>query len=228
MELQRHGFHQPLAHFWQPGRLLGLRHSGPVAQSGHRYSVLHDPQRHARTLCWLPRSGPEASGANLLRSLARLRRFIQYPAAYDPSGKIADATVGIDPNHLCFIQPGASQRSEALVLEPFTGDWHPGADIYKAWRGSWFKPPNMPAWVQDVHSWQQIQINSSEDRLSFPYKDLVKYAEACKRWGVKAIQLTGWQIGRPGPRLSAARHRSPPGHCAGVQRRHRGQQSDGR
>jgi hypothetical protein len=31
--------------------------------------------------------------------------------------------------------------------------------------------------------------------LSFPYKDLTKYAEACQRWGVKAIQLTGWQIG---------------------------------
>jgi len=113
----------------------------------------------------------------------------------DPSGKAGDSAVGIDPNHLCFVQPGDSQRSEALVLEPYTGDWHGGADIYKAWRNSWLKPPKMPAWVQDVHSWQQIQINSSEDRLSFPYKDLVKYAEACKRWGVKAIQLTGWQIG---------------------------------
>jgi len=111
------------------------------------------------------------------------------------SGKVGDSAVGIDPNHLCFIQPGDSQRSEALVLEPFSGDWHGGADIYKAWRNSWYKPPKMPAWVQDVHAWQQIQINSAEDRLSFPYKDLVKYAEACKRWGVKAIQLTGWQIG---------------------------------
>ena len=116
-------------------------------------------------------------------------------SATDSSAKVADATIGIDPNHLCFVQPGASQRSEALVLEPFSGDWHGGADIYKAWRRTWFKPEKKPAWVEDVHSWQQIQINSSEDRLSFPYKDLVKYAEACKRWGVKAIQLTGWQIG---------------------------------
>ena len=113
----------------------------------------------------------------------------------DSSGKVADATIGIDPNHLCFVQPGGSQRSEALVLEAFSGDWHVGADIYKAWRGTWYQAPKTPKWVQDVHSWQQIQINSSEDRLSFPYKDLTKYAEACKRWGVKAIQLTGWQMG---------------------------------
>jgi hypothetical protein len=115
--------------------------------------------------------------------------------AVDSSGKIADVAIGIDPNHLCFVQPGASQSSEAFVLEPFRGDWHDGADIYKAWRRTWFKVPKTPSWVQDVHSWQQIQINSSEDRLSFSYKDLIKYAEACKRWGVKAIQLTGWQIG---------------------------------
>jgi hypothetical protein len=113
----------------------------------------------------------------------------------DPSGKVADATIGIDPNHLCFVEPGGSQHSEALVLEPFTGDWHTGADIYKAWRDTWYTAPKMPRWVREVHSWQQIQINSSEDRLSFPYKDLTKYAEACKRWGVKAIQLTGWQLG---------------------------------
>jgi len=111
------------------------------------------------------------------------------------SSKAADATVGIDPNYLCFIRPGATQHSEPLVLEPFRGDWHAGADIYKAWRSTWFKSPTMPTWVKDVHSWQQIQINSSEDRLEFPYKDLVKVAEACHRWGVKAVQLTGWQNG---------------------------------
>jgi hypothetical protein len=113
----------------------------------------------------------------------------------DSSGKVGDSAVGIDPNHLCFVQPGDTQRSEALVLETFVGDWHMGADIYKSWRATWHKVPKMPRWVQDVHSWQQIQINSAEDRLSFPYKDLTKHAEACKRWGVKAIQLTGWQIG---------------------------------
>jgi hypothetical protein len=113
----------------------------------------------------------------------------------DPLGKIADTAIGIEASHLCFLGPGGSQRSEDLVLEPFAGDWHQGADIYKAWRSTWHKVPKSPAWVRDVHSWQQIQINSSEDRLSFPYKDLTKYAEACKRWGVKAIQLTGWQLG---------------------------------
>ncbi|MGP8251853.1 MAG: DUF6259 domain-containing protein [Terracidiphilus sp.] len=115
--------------------------------------------------------------------------------ATDAAGKVSDSTISIDPNHLCFIQPGGTQRSEPLVFETFAGDWHAGADIYKAWRRTWFTAPKSPTWVRDIHSWQQIQINSSEDRLEFPYKDLVRHAEACKRWGVQAIQLTGWQKG---------------------------------
>lgn len=110
-------------------------------------------------------------------------------------GKLGDSGVSIDPNHLCFIQPGDMQKSEVLVFEPYVGDWHEGVDVYKEWRRTWFKPPQMPPWLREVHSWQQIQINSAEDRLEFPYRDLPRKAAACKRWGVKAIQLTGWQIG---------------------------------
>lgn len=110
-------------------------------------------------------------------------------------GEVGDSAIGIDPNYLCFIQPGETQVSETMVFEPFVGDWHAGVDVYKKWRRTWFKSPKMPRWLQDVHSWQQIQINSAEDRLEFQYKDLTRIAEACVRWGVKAIQLTGWQIG---------------------------------
>jgi hypothetical protein len=39
------------------------------------------------------------------------------------------------------------------VIEPFTGDWHVGADIYKTWRATWLKAPTKLAWVKDVHAW---------------------------------------------------------------------------
>jgi hypothetical protein len=53
----------------------------------------------------------------------------------------------------------------------------------------------VPAWAADVHSWQQIHINSPEDELRCRYTDLVKYGEDCARHGVKAIQLVGWNHG---------------------------------
>jgi hypothetical protein len=94
-----------------------------------------------------------------------------------------------------FATPGQRKSSPPIVLQPYKGSWHAGADIYKEWRKTWFKPPVSPAWVNDVHSWQQIQINSAEDSLLFPYKQLVEYGKDCARHGVKAIQLTGWNRG---------------------------------
>ena len=94
-----------------------------------------------------------------------------------------------------FAGPEQSKSSAPIVLRPYKGTWHAGADIYKEWRKTWFTAPVSPAWVDDVHSWQQIQINSSEDRLLFPYKQLVDYGKSCAKHGVKAIQLTGWNQG---------------------------------
>ena len=67
--------------------------------------------------------------------------------------------------------------------------------MYKEWRKTWFVEPHRPEWVKHVNSWQQLQINSSESRINFTAKDIVKYACECKKYGVDAIQLTGWTWG---------------------------------
>ncbi|GHS91432.1 hypothetical protein FACS1894203_2180 [Bacteroidia bacterium] len=82
-----------------------------------------------------------------------------------------------------------------VVMNPYIGAWHAGVDIYKEWRKTWYVAPHRPDWVKEVNAWQQLQINSSEDILNFKYKDLVEYAKECKKYGVNAIQLTGWNIG---------------------------------
>lgn len=96
---------------------------------------------------------------------------------------------------LLFAQPGSSKDTQTIVVSPYQGTWHSGADLYKKWRATWWKAPVSPAWAEDIASWQQVQINSAEDSLMFPYKELTTYAEDCARYGVKAIQLTGWNIG---------------------------------
>jgi hypothetical protein len=68
-------------------------------------------------------------------------------------------------------------------------------DLYKQWRATWFKPPHTPEWVENVNSWQQLQINSPEQDYRVPYAGLVRYGEECARNGVSAIQLVGWNHG---------------------------------
>jgi len=97
--------------------------------------------------------------------------------------------------HEAYIQPGESRTLTPVVLRSYTGDWHKGTDIFKAWRDSWMKLHSCADWVDDPHSWLQIQVNSPEDELRFSFSELPEIAAECKKYGVKAIQLVGWNDG---------------------------------
>lgn len=97
--------------------------------------------------------------------------------------------------HYVFAQPGSTVKMVPVVLQCYSGDWHAGVDLFKAWRKTWYKPAHLPEWVKDVHSWQQLQVNTPVQDYSIPYKELVKYGAECARNGVAAIQLVGWNLG---------------------------------
>ncbi len=96
---------------------------------------------------------------------------------------------------MLYLQPTMSEELVPFIVTPYAGTWHKGADIYKAWRKTWFVEPHRADWLSKVNAWQQIQINSSESRINFKVKDLPKYVDEAKRYGVNAIQLTGWTKG---------------------------------
>jgi hypothetical protein len=97
--------------------------------------------------------------------------------------------------HVPFIQPGETRVLTPVALEAFTGGWQAGVDIYKRWRQGWMKLPAAPAWAREPHAWQQLHVNSPEDELRIPFRELPRIGEDCARHGVKAIQLVGWNDG---------------------------------
>lgn len=105
------------------------------------------------------------------------------------------ARIVVSLQHYPFVPPGSSAELARIVLSPFKGDWHHGADVYRRWRATWFHPPIGPEWVEGVNSWQQLQINSAEDDLRTPYSDLPRRAAEAARYGINAIQLVGWNNG---------------------------------
>ncbi len=96
---------------------------------------------------------------------------------------------------MLYLQAYSNEELVPFIITPYTGTWHKGVDIYKKWRKTWFVAPHRAEWLSHVNSWQQLQINSSESRINFKFKDLHKYVDECKRYGVDAIQLTGWTKG---------------------------------
>jgi hypothetical protein len=113
-------------------------------------------------------------------------------AAPDP---VLDKHLEFDVARLPYIRPGEKRTLVPVVLAHYTGTWHHGADIFKDWAKAWYQPAPSPTWIKDIHSWQQIQINSPEQEFRFPYSDLTVYAQDCARHGVNAIQLVGWNHG---------------------------------
>ncbi len=97
--------------------------------------------------------------------------------------------------HFPFLNPGESGPLARVDLAPYRGDWHSGVDIYKRWLTTWFHPLPMPAWAEDIHAWQQLQINSSEDDLRTRYVDLPRRVADDAKLGITALQLVGWNRG---------------------------------
>lgn len=52
-----------------------------------------------------------------------------------------------------------------------------------------------PDWVQEVHSWQQLQMNGAEEDNTIHYRDLGTYGAECAANNVRAIQVVGWNRG---------------------------------
>ena len=95
-------------------------------------------------------------------------------------------------SHIAYVHPNSTVTLAPVVMKFYEGDWHAGVDLYKAWRATWFKQPHLPAWIQGVNSWQQLQICSPEQDFRVPYTNLITYAQQCVDNGVSAIQLVGW------------------------------------
>ncbi len=97
--------------------------------------------------------------------------------------------------HFLFAHPHTTVQLAPVVFRTYNGDWHAGIDVYRQWRSTWFVKPHLPSWVQQVHSWLQLQINAPEEDFTIPFTEVAEYGDECARNGVTAIQLVGWNRG---------------------------------
>lgn len=104
-------------------------------------------------------------------------------------------TTRFEAVHVPYVQPGETRTLSPIAWQCYRGDWHAGADIYADRRRQWMGEPAAPDWARDPHSWHQIQLNSPEDTLRVRFADLPAVAEEAVRYGVKVLQVVGWNDG---------------------------------
>ncbi len=86
-----------------------------------------------------------------------------------------------------------------FALEGYRGRWETGAACYTRISGDWDAQAQnkyvcAPAGRRS-HAWLQVQLNSPEDELRIPFRELPKIGEECSQYGIGALQVTGWNIG---------------------------------
>ncbi|MFD4944627.1 DUF6259 domain-containing protein [Streptomyces sp. NPDC058409] len=106
-----------------------------------------------------------------------------------------DATIRFSTVHLPFVPPGTTKVLTPIALELFRGGWQTGANIYRKWREEWMTGPTTPDWAGEPHSWLQLHLNSPEDELRLPFRELPGVGQECADAGIRAIQLVGWNEG---------------------------------
>lgn len=97
--------------------------------------------------------------------------------------------------HYPFAAENEAVTLPRVVLAFYQGDWQFGIQPYCKWRKQVFKTAPGPAWPEEVHAWQQLQIGGAEDDLRTPFTELPKRVAFLAENGVSAIQLVGWNHG---------------------------------
>lgn len=99
--------------------------------------------------------------------------------------------------HMPYIMPKEKRNLTPIIMDTYKGTWHYGTDIYKKWIEKYrmYTTANIPEWVLKPNSWLQFQMNSPEDELRMKFKELPGLAEECRKYGISAIQLVGWNYG---------------------------------
>lgn len=105
---------------------------------------------------------------------------------------IADGAFGAGFSTHLFLKPGESLELGEYVLSPHTGDWHVGADKYRAWVETWMRPAPKPDWLRHFNGWQRLIFRQQNGEILFRYTDLPTILEeglkAGDRLGIVAAQ----------------------------------------
>ncbi len=81
------------------------------------------------------------------------------------------------------------------VITLLEGNWKKGADIYRAWADSWYRPVKPIEWIKNSPGWQRIILKHQFGRIYFKYTDLVKIYENGRKVGLDTLLVFGWWKG---------------------------------
>jgi hypothetical protein len=91
-----------------------------------------------------------------------------------------------------YINAGEKVSCDGFIWKPYTGSWHVGADFYRAWADSWFKPQPRPAQVEEMRGWQRIIMRHQYGETLYRYDEMENILQDGLAAGIDTLLMFGW------------------------------------
>lgn len=91
-----------------------------------------------------------------------------------------------------FISAGEKVACDGFVWKPYNGTWHVGADFYRAWADSWFKPQPRPEHVDAMRGWQRIIMRHQYGETFYRYDEMETILKDGLAAGIDTLLMFGW------------------------------------
>jgi hypothetical protein len=91
-----------------------------------------------------------------------------------------------------FLGQGETWTSGDYVTSPHPGAWHTGAQKYRQWANTWFKPQPKPEWVERVKGMFLVILRQQYGDRMWSYRDLPLLSEEARKSGIDLLALFGW------------------------------------
>lgn len=92
-----------------------------------------------------------------------------------------------------FLNTKESKQINGYVLAPYCGTWRTGADFYRKWAESWWKPGQKPDSVLQMNAWHRLILRHQYGETLFSYHDLPRILQSGLQAGIDTLFLFGWQ-----------------------------------
>jgi hypothetical protein len=98
--------------------------------------------------------------------------------------------------HSPFTPAGGTFDGSPVALKFVPGDWHAGGRAYREWFKNTFgiTEPSQ-CWIRRESFFLMSMFMLPEGTINFRFKDIPKWAKAAKAHGLRAVQISGFQVG---------------------------------
>lgn len=91
-----------------------------------------------------------------------------------------------------YVPAGGTWQSSPFGVALHPGDWHWGADRYRAWATTWFGKPENPAWLAESNGLAIVIAMHQNGPVYYRFSELPVFFAEMQKLGVNMVYVIGW------------------------------------